>query len=186
MDLITLFALALGLSFDTFAVSLSCGIVKSKIRFKEALRIAIVMAIFQAGLPVAGYFLGSFLSSSVKAVDHWLAFLLLGFLGVKMIVEGLKGGSDPRPRDITKPGTILAMALGTSIDAFAVGISIALLNVEIWTTALIIGAITFLASMIAIRLGKGAAGRLGLRMEIIGGVILILIGLKIVIEHTLF
>jgi putative Mn2+ efflux pump MntP len=185
MDLFTIIALSFGLSFDTFAVSLSCGIIKSRIGFIEALKVAFIMAVFQGGLAVAGYFMGSIVSGSVKAIDHWLAFLLLGFLGVKMILEGLSRDEECEPRDITKIRTVLTMALATSIDAFAVGISLALLEVFIWTTAGIIGVVTFLASMIAIRIGKAAGKRLGNRIEIIGGAVLIMIGIKIVIEHLM-
>lgn len=185
MDLFTLFAIALGLSFDTFAVSLSCGIIRARIRFTEALRIAFVMALFQGGLPVAGYFIGSVVSGYLEIIDHWIAFGLLSFLGGKMIIDGLRSDPDCEPRDITKLRVLLAMAIGTSIDAFAVGISLAFLSVGIWYSALVIGAVTFIASMTAIRLGKAAGGRLGAGIEIAGGVILVLIGIKIVIEHIL-
>lgn len=186
MDLFTLFAIALSLSFDTFAVSLSCGIVKRRIRFFEAVRIAVVMALFQGGLPVAGYFLGSIVSGYVEVVDHWIALGLLLFLGGRMVMEGMGNSSDCEPRDITRFRVLIAMAVGTSIDAFAVGISLALFDVMIWTSALIIGGVTFIASMAAIRIGKAAGGRAGNRIEVAGGIILILIGIKIVIEHTLF
>lgn len=185
MDFITLFAIALSLSFDTFAVSLSCGIVKVRIKFVEAIRIALVMAIFQGGLPVAGYFLGSVVSEYVKVIDHWIAFALLAFLGGKMIIEGIRNNPECEPRDITRFRVLIAMAVGTSIDAFAVGISLAFLEVGIWSSALVIGGVTFMASMTAIRIGKAAGKRVGPWIEIAGGIILVLIGLKIVIEHTL-
>jgi manganese efflux pump family protein len=185
MDLITLFALALGLSFDTFAVSLSCGIARTRIRFSEALKIALVMALFQGGLPVAGYFIGSIVSGYVQIIDHWIALGLLSVLGGKMIIDGLRRDPECEPRDITSPKVLLAMALGTSIDAFAIGVSLALIDTGIWYSALVIGGVTFIASMTAIRIGKAAGNRLGPGIEIAGGVILILIGIKIVIEHTL-
>ncbi|MEZ4999798.1 MAG: manganese efflux pump MntP family protein [Bacteroidales bacterium] len=186
MDFFTLFAVALGLSFDTFAVSLSCGIIKARIRFVEAVRIALVMALFQGGLPVAGYFIGSSVSVYVKAIDHWVALLLLAFLGGRMIYDGLRKGDQAEARDITRFSVLLSMALGTSIDAFAVGISFGFLDMVIWTSALLIGAVTFIASMAAIRIGKSAGSRLGQGIEIAGGVILVGIGLKIFIEHSFF
>ena len=185
MDFITVVAVALGLSFDTFAVSLSYGVVQYKILFWQAVRIAIVLALFQAGLLVIGYFLGSVVSDFFKAADHWVALALLSFLGIRMVVEGIKRKTDEEVRDYTKASTLLTVAVGTSIDAFAVGISFALLNIIIWISGVIIGVVTFLASMTAIRIGKSAGKRLGQKVEIIGGIILLAIGIKIFLEHIL-
>jgi putative Mn2+ efflux pump MntP len=185
MDLLTIIAVALGLCFDTFAVSLSYGVVQSRILFRQAVRIALVLAVFQAGLLVIGFFLGSFVSESIKAADHWIALALLLFLGIRMIIEGIKRKEEDEIRDYTKPLTLLTVAVGTSIDAFAVGISFALLNMLIWTSGIIIGIVTFLASMTAIRIGKSAGKHLGQRVEIVGGLILIAIGIKIFLEHML-
>lgn len=185
MDYFTIIAIALGLSFDTFAVSLSYGVVRNGVLFRQATVVAIVLALFQGGLTVAGYFLGSFISEFLKATDHWIALALLGFLGVKMIIEGLKKHKDEEARDLNKTLVLITIALGTSIDAFAVGISFALLNVAIWQAGFIIGTVTFFASMTAIRIGKSAGERLGNKVEIIGGLILIAIGIKIVIEHLM-
>jgi putative Mn2+ efflux pump MntP len=183
MDFITIVAVAVGLSFDTFAVSLSLGVVKNKILFRQAVPVAMILAVFQAGLLVTGYFLGSLISDFMKAADHWVALILLTFLGVRMITEGLKTKGSEEVRDYSKFLTILTLAVGTSIDAFAVGISFALLKIKIWYPAVIIGTVTFLASMIAIRIGKSAGNRLGGKAEIIGGIILVLIGIKIFLEH---
>lgn len=185
MDYLTILIIALGLSFDTFAVSLSYGVIRSGILFRQASWIAIVLALFQGGLTVAGYFLGSVISDALKAADHLVALGLLGFLGAKMIVEGLKKTRDDEPKDYTSTFVLLTIALGTSIDAFAVGISFAILDVRIWEAGIVIGAITFLASMTAIRIGKSAGTRLGNKVEIIGGLLLIAIGLKIFLEHIL-
>jgi putative Mn2+ efflux pump MntP len=185
MDFVTIVAVALGLSFDTFAVSLSYGVIQNRIRFWQAVRIAFVLAVFQAGLLVTGYFLGSFISDLIKAADHWVALILLSFLGIRMIIEGVKRTENDEIRDYTKTLTLLSVAIGTSIDAFAVGISFALLNIRIWYSGIIIGTVTFLASMIAIRIGKSAGYRLGNKVEIIGGLILIAIGVKIFLEHML-
>ncbi len=185
MDFITIVAVALGLSFDTFAVSLSYGVVRNQILFRQAVRIALVLAFFQAGLLVAGFFLGSFISEIVSAADHWVALVLLSFLGIRMIAEGIRGKEGSEPRDFTRPAELLAAAVGTSIDAFAVGISFALLSIRIWHSSIIIGAVTFLASMTAIRIGKSAGSHLGKKVEITGGLILIVIGLKIFLEHFL-
>ena len=185
MDYFTIIAIALGLSFDTFAVSLSYGVMRSKIFFRQAVRIAMVFAVVQGGLTVAGYFLGSIISESLKAADHWIALGLLSFLGIKMIVEGLKRNETKEVKDYSKPVMLISIAIGTSIDAFAVGVSFAFLNVKIWLSGIIIGAVTFLASMTAIRIGKSAGERLGGKVEVIGGLILIAIGIKIFLEHIL-
>ncbi len=103
MDFITIIAVALGLSFDTFAVSLSYGIVRNKILFRQAVPIALVLAVFQAGLLVAGYFLGSIISDVVKAADHWVALILLSLLGIKMIIEGLAGKENNEPGNRRPP-----------------------------------------------------------------------------------
>jgi putative Mn2+ efflux pump MntP len=185
MDYLTILIIALGLSFDTFAVSLSYGVIRSGILFRQASWIAIVLALFQGGLTIAGYFLGSIISESLKATDHWVALGLLGFLGAKMIFEGLKKTREDEPKDYTSNLVLVTLALGTSIDAFAVGISFALLQVRIWEAGIVIGAITFLASMTAIRIGKSAGARLGNKVEILGGLLLIAIGVKIFLEHIL-
>jgi manganese efflux pump family protein len=185
MDLFTILVIALGLSFDTFAVSLSYGVIRSMIMFRQAAWIAIVLAVFQGGLTIAGYFLGTIVSEALKATDHWIALGLLSFLGIKMIIEGLRKRKDEESKDYSRTIILLTLALGTSIDAFAVGISFALLDVRIWEAGIIIGAVTFLASMTAIRIGKSAGTRLGNKVEIIGGLLLIAIGLKIFLEHIL-
>lgn len=185
MDYFTILVIALGLSFDTFAVSLSYGVIRSGIIFRQASWIAIVLAVFQGGLIIAGYFLGSIISDSIKAADHWIALGLLSFLGIKMIIEGRKKTSQEEMKDYSSTIVLLTIALGTSIDAFAVGISFALLDVRIWEAGIVISAVTFLASMTAIRIGKSAGERLGNKVEIIGGLLLIAIGLKIFLEHML-
>jgi manganese efflux pump family protein len=125
------------------------------------------------------------ISNELKATDHWIALGLLAFLGIKMIVEGIKKTSDTEVKDFSSTIVLLTIALGTSIDAFAVGISFAILDVKIWESGVLIGAVTFLASMTAIRIGKSAGERLGNKVEILGGLMLIAIGLKIFLEHYL-
>ena len=185
MDFITIVAVAIGLSFDTFAVSLSYGIVRSRILFSQAVIIALVLALFQAGLLVAGYFLGSLISEIVKTADHWVALILLSILGLRMIIEGIRKKEGGEAKDFSKPLELITAGIGTSIDAFAIGVSFALLSIRIWYSSIIIGAVTFLASMTAIRIGKSAGSKLGKEVEIIGGLILIGIGIKIFLEHML-
>lgn len=185
MDYFTILAIALGLSFDTFAVSLSYGVIRSGILFRQASWVAIILAVFQGGLTIAGYFLGSIISNALKTTDHWIALGLLTFLGIKMIVEGMKRTKEEETKNFSSFFVLLTIAVGTSIDAFAVGISFALLDVQIWKAGILIGVVTFLASMTAIRIGKSAGERLGNKVEIIGGLLLIAIGIKIFLEHML-
>ena len=185
MDYFTILVIALGLSFDTFAVSLSYGVIRNGILFRQASWVAIILAVFQGGLTITGYFLGSMISNALKSTNHWIALGLLTFLGIKMIVEGLKKTKDEETKNFSGTIVLLTIALATSIDAFAVGISFALLDVKIWEAGIVIAAITFLASMTAIRIGKSAGVRLGNKVEILGGLLLIAIGLKIFLEHVL-
>jgi putative Mn2+ efflux pump MntP len=185
MDYITILAISLGLSFDTFAVSLSYGVVRNKIVIAQAAKIAIVLAVFQGGMAVGGYFLGSIFSEILKTADHWVALALLTFAGIKMIVEGYTAKEEEEVKVFRKFMDLVTVAVGTSLDAFAVGLSFALLNIMIWEIGIVIGVVTFLASMTAIRIGKAAGSRLGQRVEIVGGLILVAIGIKIFLEHML-
>jgi putative Mn2+ efflux pump MntP len=185
MDFLTILAIAISLSFDTFAVSLSYGVISHRIKFKQAARVAFILAVFQGGLTVTGYFLGSIISNELKVVDHWIALGLLTFLGGKMITEGLKKTKEEGTKDLSSTMLLLTIAIGTSIDALAVGISFALLDVRIWSAGTLIGIVTFIASMTAIRIGKSTGARIGNKVEIVGGIILIAIGMKIFLEHML-
>lgn len=184
MDLVAVVLIAIGLSFDTFAVSVSSGVVLPRITFKQGISIAIVLAFFQALMPVLGWSAGKTIVSYVKHLDHWIAFILLLGLGAKMIYESYKKNETAKPNPLDWKVRI-TMAIATSIDALIVGFSFAFLEYNIWISALIIGFITFLVSMLGLLFGKKVGPRLGKRMEIVGGVILIAIGLKILLEHTL-
>ncbi|NVO10628.1 MAG: manganese efflux pump [Bacteroidales bacterium] len=182
MGLITLFLLAIGLCFDTFAVSVSSGLIRKEIVFWQAARIAFFLATFQAVMPVLGWLGGITIRNWIEPFDHWVALGILTILGVKMLLESQKSSDDKNidPLDIK---VIISMALATSIDAFAVGISFAIIEVNMLLAVIIIGLVTFIASMLGILFGKKTGSRFGQKMEIIGGIILIAIGIKIVIEH---
>ncbi|MCL3782298.1 manganese efflux pump [Prolixibacteraceae bacterium JC049] len=181
MDFITLIVLALGLSVDSFAVSIGCGFSKSNICLKKSLIVASSLAIFQGLMPVIGWFLGSNVKEYVSDYDHWIAFILLTILGGKMIFE--KPDEEDSCSCSLSLGEVLMMSIGTSIDALVIGFSFAFLAVNITHTALVIGGITFIASMIGLSIGKKTGSRLGHKAMILGGIVLILIGLKILIEH---
>lgn len=184
MQLLTILIIAIGLSFDTFAVSVSSGGILPRITFREGIRIAIVLAFFQALMPLIGWGAGKGIVSYAKDFDHWIAFILLSALGAKMIYEsfGKSKGSQLNPLDLK---VRIGMAIATSIDALIVGFSFAFLEYKIIQSTLIIGFVTFLVSMLGLLFGKKVGERLGKRMEIIGGIILIGIGVKILIEHTM-
>ncbi|MBS0011225.1 MAG: manganese efflux pump [Bacteroidales bacterium] len=184
MDFISVFIIAIGLSFDSFAVSLGCGAMQSRIAFGRAMKIAFFMGLFQGLFPVLGFYMGSTLNVYVESFDHWIAFGILVFLGVRMIIDSRGTVSGRERKIILKNSSIIAMAVGTSIDALAVGISFAFIYDKIWFEALLIGLITFIASMTAIRIGKSAGPRLGSLVETTGGLLLIAIGVKILLEHT--
>lgn len=185
MDFFTIVAVAFGLSFDTFAASLVFGIKQFKIVFFQAIKIALVMAFFQGGLTIIGFFLGSFISSYLNVVDHWIAFAILFVIGVKMITGGKGERNAAEERDYTKLSDLIAIAVGTSIDAAAAGISFALIDIRIWFAGSVIGVVTFLASMTAIRIGKAAGEKISKKVAKVGGLILIAIGVKILMEHLI-
>ncbi len=183
MELYTLFLISLGLCFDTFAVSVSSGIARSSLTFIQAVRIALILAIFQALMPALGWLIGREIAILIREADHWVAFGLLFLLGMKMIVEGLKHPEQKRNSNPLDIRVQLMLAIATSIDALMVGISFGTLDVHIVTASAMIGGLTFLVSMIGILFGKKTGKTFGPRMEIAGGLILILIGVKIVVEH---
>jgi manganese efflux pump family protein len=183
MSIFTLLILALGLCFDTFAVSISSGLVMNRIDFFNAMKIAFSLAFFQGLMPVLGWFLGSEVSSYIRSFDHWLALLLLAFIGIRMIMESLRAEEERKSFNPLNPKVLVTMSIATSIDALIVGFTLAFVEVNILWAGFIIGAVTFIASMLGILFGKKTGERFGKRLEILGGVILILIGLKIFAEH---
>lgn len=185
MELLTLFALAIGLCFDTFAVSVSSGLMKREITFKQALRVAIVLGTFQGLMPAIGWFLGSSIKGYIEEWDHWIAFVLLAALGTKMIVESFKKGDD-KEFDPLNVKVMVGMAIATSIDALIVGISFGMFAVNLPLAVLVIGGVTVFASMLGIFFGKKTGAHYGEKMEVLGGIILIIIGIKVVVQHLFF
>ena len=184
MGIVTLFVVAVGLSFDSFAVSISCGISQKEIKFFEAVKIAFLLALLQGLMPVAGWFIGSQVKTYVENVDHWIAFALLSVIGIKMVMESQKSKCDKLMNPL-KFTVALTLAIATSIDAFVVGISFAFINSNIILAFLVIGPITFVISMLGMLFEKKTGEKFGPKMGILGGIILILIGSKILIEHFL-
>ncbi|HYF84214.1 MAG TPA: manganese efflux pump MntP family protein [Clostridia bacterium] len=198
MDILSIVLIAIGLSMDAFAVSVTNGIIIKNLKMSHALKIALYFGVFQALMPLAGWLAGSQFKDYITSIDHWIAFGLLAFIGGKMIreafneveeegVEGMcevaistQGTACENP---LRMGRLFVLAVATSIDALAVGISFAFLRVSIVWSSMIIGLITFVICFAGVFIGNKFGGLLKKKAEIAGGLILICIGLKILIEH---
>ena len=182
MGLLELFILAVGLSMDAFAVSVCKGLAMPKISVKKAVIVRIWFGGFQALMPALGYLLGSQFKDSITAVDHWIAFILLGIIGGNMIREACSGECE-KENDSLDIKTMFLLAVATSIDALAVGITFAFLKVNIVAAVSFIGATTFIISAAGVKIGNIFGTKYKAKAELAGGVILILLGLKILLEH---
>ncbi len=182
MSLLELFILAIGLSMDAFAVGACKGLSVQKVKMRHALCAGIWFGGFQALMPLIGWAIGSRFQSLIENVDHWIAFILLAILGINMIREGIKNESEDEG-DSFGWKQMFPMAIATSIDALAVGVTFAFLQVRIIPAITFIGCTTFILSAIAVRLGGILGARCQRIARIAGGCILILIGLKILLEH---
>jgi len=185
MEILTVILLAIGLSFDSFAVSVCSGLNLPHIRFFQAAKIAVFFALFQACMPLIGWLLGNSMKTLIEPVDHWIAFGLLSLVGGKMIIESFINSESREIKNPLHIRVILLLSLATSIDALAVGFSFATLIEKILLPVIIIGLVTFIASMLGILLGKKTGPIFNRYAEIFGGLILIIIGSKILIEHIL-
>lgn len=184
MSLPEIILIALGLSMDSLAVSITCGMILKRFQIKHILRISLFMGLFQGIMPLIGYMAGISFQKYIESFDHWIAFGLLTYLGGKMLYEGIcSKDEDAKSIDPTKAVTLLGLAIATSIDALAVGLSFALLKIEVIEPVIIIGFTTFLLSFIGAAFSSKFGHRINLKMEIIGGIILIGIGIKILVEH---
>jgi len=185
MDILSLVLVAVALSMDAFAVAVTSGIVEKHLTAPKILKLAFFFGFFQFAMPVIGYYLGISVSSYIEVVDHWIAFGLLAFIGGKMILDVLRGGEEEeKVADPFGSRTLLIMAVATSIDALAVGVSFALAgSIRIWISCLGIGCITFVLSTLGVLLGKRVGELFQKRATLLGGLILIGIGVKILVEH---
>ena len=183
MSLWTLMLIALGVSADAFAVSLGKGLQMRRLRAGDALALAVTFGLFQALMPLIGWLLGTRLQGYVTEIDHWVAFGLLSLIGVKMLWEALRANDDEASQDGIPLRELLVLGVATSIDALAVGISFAFLEVDIVGAAATIGVATFGVSLAGVVIGHRAGTRFRGPAEIAGGLILILIGLRILLDH---
>ena len=185
MELATLIIIAVGLAMDAFAVSIGKGLSVRRIEPYHTISVGLWFGGFQALMPLAGYYLGVSFATMVQSIDHWIAFVLLGVIGLNMIREAASkdecechdSNSDFSPRKM------LFLAIATSIDALAVGVSFAFLNVSIWRAVVLIGVITMILSMLGLRIGNVFGCRYKTKAELFGGCVLIVMGCKILVEH---
>lgn len=189
MSLFELFLIAVGLSMDAFAVSICKGLGMKRLNMKQACVIGLFFGGFQAIMPTLGWFLGAQFASLVTPIDHWIAFVLLAFIGGKMLIEGIRGDDDGDSDAVQAEdkkldlGELFMLAVATSIDALAVGITFAFLDVDIVPAASFIGVVTFALSVIGVAVGHQFGSRWERPSTIVGGAVLVLIGVHILLEH---
>ncbi|MDO8573723.1 MAG: manganese efflux pump MntP family protein [Candidatus Daviesbacteria bacterium] len=181
--LLQIFLIAISLSLDAFGVSIAGGIKSKDAKIIHALKIAAFFGIFQAAMPIIGWFIGGIMKNSVSSIDHWIAFALLSGIGINMLRETSKEKTNHK--NIIDTRILLLLAIATSIDAFVVGITLPLLKIPLLLSVTIIGSVTFISSFFGFLFGKKLGVTLDKKVEIIAGVVLILIGLKILLEHLL-
>jgi putative Mn2+ efflux pump MntP len=185
MDLLVPVLIGIGLSMDCFAVSLAIGTTTRVKLLNAAVIIAICFGLFQTGMTLLGWAAGTHLADLIADYDHWVAFLLLAAIGIRMVVGGFTNDEDERPVNVMQAVPLIVLSVATSIDALAVGVSFGFLQVNIIIPALIIGTVAFVFSFAGVMTGTQLASVLGKKVEVIGGLILIAIGLKIILEHLL-
>lgn len=181
MHLFDIIVMAVGLAMDASAVSMAaaaCGYAQTP---RAVFRLAFHFGLFQFMMPVTGWFLGTGFVSYVQAVDHWIAFALLAFVGGRMVRQGFSDSKDCLHKDPSKGLTMVVLSFATSIDALAIGLGLAVIDVNIWYPSVFIGIITCAMSVAAIGIGKRVGAAFGPRMEVAGGILLIFLGLKILI-----
>ncbi len=186
MKILEILLIGIGLSMDAFAVSICKGFSIPKMNLKKSIKIGLYFGLFQAIMPTIGYFLGSVFANFIISIDHWVAFILLSLIGLNMVIEALKSDKSETLNNSLEFKTMLILSIATSIDALAVGITFAFLNVNILSAVILIGMVTFLISFVGANIGHKFGGKYGKNSEVLGGIVLILIGLKILLEHIGF
>ena len=185
MGLLEIIIIAIGLSMDTFAVSITIGLSVKKPKIIEYLIPGIYFGLFQAIMPIIGYFAGTLFSAKIQVFDHWIAFILLGFIGGKMIIDSFskKEAETEVSFHFVK---MLFLALATSIDALTVGVTFAFFEINLFIAVIIIGFTTFFVSISGVKVGNLFGTRFKSKAEFAGGAVLVLLGTKILIEHLVF
>lgn len=185
MSYLELFVIAVGLSMDAFAVSICKGLSVRRLKPRHNLICGLYFGGFQALMPVIGWLLGRQFESLIKSIDHWIAFALLVLIGANMIREAVKN-EEENLNDSFSPKTMLPLAVATSIDALAVGVTFAFLDVSIVPAVSMIGATTFILSAVGVKIGNVFGAKYKSKAELAGGIVLVAMGVKILIEHLFF
>lgn len=185
MDWLTILGIAVALAMDAFAVALAAGVVLDPLTGRHLFRLGFHFGLFQAMMPIAGWLIGISVQKWISAYDHWIAFGLLAFVGVRMIKEAFEEDDDEAATDPTRGLTMVMLSIATSIDALAVGLTIAMLGVSVWGPAAVIGVVAGVLTVVGMLLGRRLGDKWGKRVEVCGGLVLCIIGLKILLEHTL-
>jgi len=185
MEWTTSLLVALGLAMDAFAVSLGAGTSGLASRPRPIFRLSFHMGLFQGMMTFLGWLAGLSIISLISAFDHWIAFGLLAFVGSRMVHSGLSSGTETHREDISRGGTLLMVCIATSIDAMAVGLSLSMIKVEILVPSIIIGVVTLILSLVGLLTGNYLGEKFGKRMEVLGGLILIGIGLRVLYTHII-
>lgn len=188
MDFITIILLGIGLAMDCFAVSISKGICAEELKVRPALKMSLLFGLFQGVMPLIGFGLGQTFAKQIKSIDHWVAFVILLLIGAKMIYESYKESQQSADIQICdtnlfKLSSLIMLAVATSIDALATGLVFVSFPEKIYIAAIIIGFISFSASMIGVKFGHLFGKKININVELFGGTVVILIGVKILIEH---
>jgi putative Mn2+ efflux pump MntP len=186
MDILTILFIAVGLAMDAFAVSLGIGTTERSTNPRARFRLAFHFGLFQCLMPIIGWVAGNTVSRWIAPIDHWIAFILLAYVGINMIRSGFNTVQESYTRDPSRGGSLVLLSIATSIDALAVGLSLAILGVEIITPSIVIGVVTYSLSMVGLFAGNKLGKKFGKRMEILGGMILIGIGTRVLITHLFF
>ncbi|MDR2360696.1 MAG: manganese efflux pump MntP family protein [Oscillospiraceae bacterium] len=182
MPFLELFAIAAGLSMDAFAVAVCKGFALKKVRVRDSVKVGLYFGIAQAAMPLIGFILAGRFANAVSAVAHWIAFAVLGIIGLKMIIDAVRGGTEEHGAVLSLK-EMLPLAVATSLDALAVGISLAFLKADVVSAAGLIGVTTFLLSGAGVFAGSKVGESLGSKAEILGGIVLIVFAVKIVLGH---
>lgn len=186
MSILEIALIGVGLAMDAFAVSICKGLAMRKMNYRKAIIIAAFFGIFQALMPALGYVLGTTFANKIAAVDHWIAFILLGLIGANMIKEALSKDDGECQDDSLRLGDLIMLSIATSIDALAVGITFAFFNVSLLLSISMIGIITFIICIFGVKVGNVFGEKYKSRAELAGGLILIVMGAKILIDHLFF
>ena len=186
MSIIEIALIGVGLAMDAFAVSICKGLAMRRMNYKKAIIIAAFFGVFQALMPALGYVLGTTFANKIAAIDHWIAFILLALIGANMIKEALSSDDDECQDDSLRLGDLIMLSIATSIDALAVGITFAFFNMSLLLSVSMIGIITFIICVIGVKVGNVFGEKYKSKAELAGGLILIVMGAKILIDHLFF